>query len=51
MHKFTLAFSPVLLYIVLRADAVRHFPADAVHPPENRNNIKYITYFKWRKRK
>ena len=38
MNKFTLAFSPVLLYIVLRADAVRHFPADAMHPPENRNN-------------
>lgn len=30
MHKITLAFSHVLLYIVLRADAVRHFPADAM---------------------
>ena len=40
MHKITLAFSPVLLYIVLRADAVRHFPADAMRPPENRNSQK-----------
>ncbi len=42
MHKFTLAFLPVLLYIVLSTDAVRRFPADAVCRSDNRNNKSII---------
>lgn len=44
MHKITLAFSPVLLYIVLRADAVRHFPAVANMPSQSQIGFKQVTW-------
>ena len=40
MHKFTLAFLLILLYIVLSTDVVRRFPADAVCRSDNRNSQK-----------
>lgn len=44
MHKFTLAISVILLYIVLRANAAGCFSGGGMHMASNQYNT-FITYF------